>query len=263
MLTRNLKNALVAILVDLDVLWVPFRWKFDLSKAIAGQGERQDNYATRGMDLTVGGGAAERKAGEREIDELAALKLIRLYRAKGKRIGVKLTPHGDDLARHMTAGYTAFASYWLLERIAQGGVSQCSCLWECAILGIKNYDELHGESAPLAALEHKALPLLACGWIHASTDTVGRIGYSLTPPGRSALAAGPLPEPGDLEYDPEAGDLYDELWKPALEQRNTWLPSFPGLVHIPLSAGLWLTAEQWADRNARQAKVEADRGARK
>ena len=90
--------ALLAILADVDALWTPFRFDRSTAKAAAAIAERRDWYASKGMPFVYSGGAAERKAGERELRGLADCGFIRLH-GRAKWRGVSLTPAGDDYAR--------------------------------------------------------------------------------------------------------------------------------------------------------------------
>lgn len=233
-------KTLTKILADTDILWSPFR---DLDRhnyrpggAIA---ERRDQYTRHGVPFVVGGDAASRMAGSRQLAEYRSKGLVRLF-GSGRNRGVRLTPKGEAVARSLTACHVVSdpEPWAMLEAIAAVPFKRTNagCVLEVHLVD-SQYDQPR-ISYKLNRLEQMALPLITAGWLDAASDTEGRIGYSITDEGRAALAKGP-PDLGELPgMDDDDAELYDELLKAGLAERQQWKPD-RNVVWIPLSAGMW------------------------
>jgi hypothetical protein len=127
-------------------------------------------------------------------------------------------------------------SWPLLEVVAE--FADAGHVLEVDLLGV-DYGELE-DSAPLTDLEDFMVPLLARGLLTSASDALGRIGYGITPAGRAALARGkPKPSKDSPKYDSALGREYAREYLALVEERENWKPERPGLVAVPLSAGMW------------------------
>lgn len=235
-LPPTIKTAMIELLAATDAVFTPFRGTFETEMAGAAIFERRYLYPRHGV-RTIAGGAdgSIRRAGNRAFAGLVSRGLAQCV-GRGRERGVLLTPHGDDYARRMTAGFMAVDSFGLLawiDGLAAEGQHNDQFVSESDVLG-RDHDAM--QSKGLAMLEHKALPLLARGWLESQTDYGSRVGYRVTPTGKAATR----PEVGELpEFNHEAGEAYDGLYFSALKDRGSWQPSRHGVLWIPLSAGNW------------------------
>jgi hypothetical protein len=239
------RTALAAILADTDVIWSPFRWH---SWACAGMAaaiaERRWLYRKSGVSIVVGGGGAERQSGHRDLQALVSRGLIR-FSGRGRNRGVVLTQSGDNYARALCPTRRIDEAWWALERVRAveveyRGESNAGYMLENDILGFQPNAEINGNADKLTDFEDEVVSLLAAGLLKNSSDTEGRLGYQTTEAGRAALEAGNPGVPEDLpEYNSEFGMRFTDLLIEQLKLRESWRPSTPNQVWIPLSAGLW------------------------
>ena len=235
-------HLLAAILADVDALWWPYRVTLRSSPAFAAVLERRELYAGRGVELTMGGSAAERKSGERELAELAEHGWIRLYRSGGRRSGVALTTAGDDYIRSLCPSCRVDEAWPALRRVFKteqlfGDDTNCGFVLEHHVLNPRPSDD---DQKLLQDFEDDCTPLIARGLLESFSDTVGRLGYRTTKLGREALKGRKPKPPAEIpEYNPALGQEFIELFLQAMRNRETWQPSTPSQCVIPLSAGNW------------------------
>jgi hypothetical protein len=177
--------------------------------------------------------------------------LVTIATKSGRRFGVKLTPHGDDVARWFAAEPLLHECWPTLLRIADpiaAGVCR-GCIVREDDLAQTEYSE-PDVSAKLTDLELHLLPLKAAGLVDDTADREGRVWYSLTTSGRAALR-GPAPAmPADLPpYVSDWCDLHTETVDEALRGRMSWTPETRTLVIVPVSCGV-SPAKSWREHEA-------------
>jgi hypothetical protein len=233
--TLNQIHTLAQLQAYVDALWVPFRYGSEMSATVgAAIMEKRQDYPGCGVPLIVKGDGTQRLAGERELRALEKGGFIRLHFER-KRIGCSFTHFGDDYTRSLTAGDTARATHHLMKRMttAQKSGTNAGFVLETDILKT-SYDKV--SSAQLVALENMLLPLLHRGWVESHSDGEGRIGYRVTPVGSKQRIPKALVSPS---FDDYCCREYDRMFLEALAERETWTPSSPASISIPLSAGRW------------------------
>lgn len=236
------QSILTTVVALTDSVWAPYRWQNSASgKTASAISERRGEFIDRGVPYIAGGSAAHRKACERQLQDVADAGLLIILIA-GKRVGVRLTDRGDDVARALTAGYSARESYPLLAQVARAakaiGDSNAGFQWEgeCIHPPVNNLERpTVAEARRVCAFATRALPLLARQWLESSSDSTGVVGYLVTEVGCTAKRPKSTQLP---DYEPECGDEYDRVFSTALEERERW-ESRLKIVHIPLGAGSW------------------------
>jgi len=245
--TSEQLDALLQIAASTDALFMPMRPASPGGGNIAefaggwlcSVAESRQLFGRSGVPFAAGGSMAERQAAGRLLASLATLGLATVYSATWRRIGVSLTDRGDLWIRGLSGGYTPSEAWTILRQILKltdAGCVNAGHVSESDILGV-GYDKL--TSQELVDLEHRCIPLLVRGWLTSSCDGDGRVGYSITDLGRTALARTKprqprwLPMPNDAAFS-----RFSELYKLALADRQTW-KSQRSHVLIPLGAGSW------------------------
>ena len=232
-------ELLIALLARTDALWAPLRLNSHSRGLAAAVEERRAAYRRAGLPISGGGSDSQRKAASRE---LAAARAAGYVAIRGRtRLTAKLTDEADAYLRTLTAGYRIDQVRSLLELVqvlTDCGQHNCGAVCEVDLLDKSSYSQV--TSAEIGRLEQMAAPLLATGWLCTASDLKGRIGYSITPHGRRALATRwPQPPENLPEHcSCEVADAYDELLTVALVERDGWRAE-SSLVVVPLSCGTW------------------------
>lgn len=92
-------DFLIRLMAQADALHVPLR--DPSSPNWAAVCVRRRAYQARGVECSVGGTDADRKAGERSLKRMASARLLQTFRAGGKVASVRLTPRGDAVGRSL------------------------------------------------------------------------------------------------------------------------------------------------------------------
>jgi hypothetical protein len=242
-LTRNQESTLVQILAQTDALFYPHRMQDHNLRAACAIHERRCAFARRGVDLVIGGDAPRRLVGWRELQALQSAGFIKQHRL-AKRIGVSLTEKGDDIARALSAGVLARQVVMLLEHIefikeVFQGRGNCGFILETHLIKWgADYGDPGMMNSDLDQRANFLLPLLARGWIQSFGDMLGRIGYRTTELGR-AQTGRKWPRTRLPRADQILVDEYENLFDDVLAERESWKPSSPTHLLIPLGAGSW------------------------
>ena len=250
-------QMLLRLLAALETLFWPYRWVASrrVDRAAVAVFEKRSAYASEGLPWRIGGEGRDRQAGFKTLKRLQTAGLIRLHPGKrAQRAGVSLRMVDRCLS---VAPINVTSESWpLLEHVAKlesdpGVLSNSSFVVEHDVVGMAR-DSTDGLA--VVKFTDKAMPLLIAGLLETMSDTTGLIGWRVTPAGRLALASGP-PDTGELlEYDASLADEYLARVEVGLAERNEWIPERRTLVHVPLSAGLWMTTAQWKARRERIAQ---------
>ena len=242
-----LDDAKIAFLDDLlartDALFLPPRvWANPATclpnAAWAALEEGRHGFFRTGLSVPFSGDSAARKTGERLVESLEADRLVQIYRRNGRRAGLRLTRHGDDVARWFGATNQLIDSWvWLLrlESLIAGAVCHAGGrLVREDDLAAVDYGTNEAVQA-LRNLENNLLPLAAAGLVDDTCDMKGHVWYLLTKRGVAAIAKGcpmPLAMP---EFRPGYGVMHCELLERFLAERLTAQGS-PGHVVVPWPA---------------------------
>ena len=246
-LTDDQKTRLISLMATVEVLWTPLRFQKNLTDEPAAVAEQRSAFRKRGISLVVGGSAATRQRGNRDLKALADEDLIELI-GSGKGRCVRFTKFGDDYTRSLVPTKRIDEAWIALEIIDATdktfeGRSNCGYQLEFDILGIHGESESEngdGDYSRLLLLEDFALPLLANGFLESSSDGQGRLGYRLSKSGKKALAAGKPKAPKRMpKYDPALGKEYIDLYCAGLRDRENWKQAGRNHCVIPLGCGSW------------------------
>lgn len=241
-----LSALLVEILARVDGLFCNLREyrrgsPFLSQKALVAIDERRGTYlGGGGIALASGGSATDRKQAEREFDSLADMGLIAKHTQSGRRVTVSLTHHGEFVARSISATWDIASKWCVLEKLAALTDSPIAMEYG-GILWAREFD-LADEQKPdekpgtrLAVAEMATAPHKVRGWIVDGVDCEGRVCYSITTDGRTALANGAPEIPEDLPgMDEPLADWYSDALAEYANERATWKPETPNRLYIPL-----------------------------
>jgi hypothetical protein len=233
------QRILLEVLASTDALFSHHRWSASTAAVATAIAERRREFPAAGVPFVASGDAAQRKQAERDLADLQAAGLLVLLTSKSRRSGVRLTAVGDSYTRSLTGGYRLDEVHTLLELIdtvSRDGTNAGFAL-EADIAGC-NYGT-KADSIALNTLEAQSLCLHAAGWLTTSSDTLGRIGFAITPARRSRMSDRPIMPEGLPGFDNATSDLYDALLAERLRERDSWKPCEPSGVFIPLGAGSW------------------------
>jgi hypothetical protein len=251
MLTATDFSILTNILARTDALFSPMRvWKpmrlIPSNGVLVAIQERRAAFATEGVEYTTSGTSNERKEAERQLGALQSWGYLHVSTKTGRRIGVRLTDKGDDVARdHCCMPLYAQSHQRLLLRMKV--LLDHDVCWN----GMTTEDDLCGGAyetewgvRAVCELEAHAAPLLARGLIDELVRCGGWVGYQLTEAGTAALADKPVcPElKGGTDFEG-----YCALFDAYLEARQSWKPRRHQEVYIPLPAGADWPQRTWAD----------------
>jgi hypothetical protein len=241
-------QILTDVLARADALWSHPRC---LSRnAWAALAEQRAAFDADGIYLRVSGAADKRKSAERRLSDLEAAGVLTIAARAGRRVGVKLTRRGDDVARWFAAAPMLYQSWPLLQRMAAlvaAGVSMGPLVAETDLAAV-DYDGGEGPaSAALNLLELDLLAPKAAGLVEDHADAHGRVYLGLTPAGRRAVAGKPMAKPKGLpEYRTGWSDRHDALYRRYLAEREEATPKNINLVIVPLSCAMG-PAKSWRD----------------
>lgn len=219
---------LVRILAAVDVLFGPWPDSRENNRACFSIHERQRDYLEdRGLPWRVGGGGADRKAGERALGELKSEGLITLRKAARSHRCVGLTPTGDDHARTILGFHTVANSWPLFVALAES-VERGPGHW--ATIGIVADAVDDCEEKAWAWLS----PLLARGYLEAGMSSAGDDVFTVRPDQRK-LATGTPPETlADPAPDQRFNAIFWAAYNAAEAEKLTWKPSQPNACYISI-----------------------------
>lgn len=190
-----MNQTLLSILASVDALFSPYRGPRG-SVGRAGASDLRRRYREFGLPWGMGGNDRDRKAGQRELNELERSGRLVINRAGGKAVHVRLSDSEDDAMRKAVCLDTFHTSLDLLdhfgELIEKGfGYESQKCtwirettLWNSAIDAPMDNPT---DGKDLGRLEEWAFPLLVRGLLVSNSDLEGRAWYSMTPAGVSLL----------------------------------------------------------------------------
>jgi hypothetical protein len=229
-------------------LFLPARHRELPDEAVAAIYERRLHYQRFGLTDAPSerDDKQQRSRFRRAMQTAGWLRL----RGIGNAQGVKLTPRGYLTACCLAPGWAPWHVYPLLQLVAVLADAGLCHRDGGYVLENRILDSGTSDIGELTGLEDKMTPLIVLGLVEAMSDTVGRLGYRLTPAGRRQIDAGSILPPEDAPpYDASVADQYIADWTAATIARKSWLPSTTNDIAIPLSAGLWGSVQEGADGN--------------
>lgn len=240
-LTGPDKKLLVGILAKRDALLWPWRWQQRLSDKMPEIVRRQKEYlsGTQGI-LSKAEGTSWKTISDRR-QRLIAAGLLSAAVSGGQVTSVFLTPKGESLARGLVYWLATFSeSTTVLQRLLElsGGKANKpireSILWDHPCIG--SPVDWHHKT-------EMALPLLTAGVVRATSDTYGRIAYSI-------VAGAIIPEPEvPIDLNQQHEEAFSDLYLAAFNTERASLESCVvrnGLeIHIPLPGSGW-GEQDWA-----------------
>ena len=204
-------------------------------------------FAKSGIDWTSGAvGKAERKAAQRELEEVIGNNLARGFRPnKTKTLAVKLTEAGEALARALCGLPTMADSLDMLCDLAERSKRHPTYLQEKWI----GEDEITGvpwggQTRDYLHLEELFLPALGAEYMISNSNGLGHVRYAVTAAGWKFLDTHDDEANADQEpreaCDEEARTLYYQKIKEALTRLETSLPANTREIgFLPLPVALW------------------------
>ncbi len=233
-------EVLVHILALTDTAFLPVR-RWAAPRSVSAVYEARQAYISEGVPWRVGGAPAERQRAGRVLGELQDACLVTVFRNAVRATSVRLGDYAEALARALADLPSLADSRELLRRVAafQDACEEAGGTWENWLAGVKWSDtEAREERRKLVAVEEKALPALARGWLATGSTIRGHVRYAATEAGRDALDQESAPEPEDLPAaDVEArATYYRELEdaRAALRAKTPDRAGQVGMIPIPL-----------------------------
>lgn len=229
-------RLLIRLLAQTDALFIPLRDPSD--PCWSHVWERRGTFHKSGIAWRAGGTETARKSAERQLQELAKAKLVRIFRAGGRAVSVKLTPRGDAVGRDLAHLRPIDMAVELVQEMHSLRDDPESS----ADTGDSCHDNDHpwlpetaftypdrgvgwgdGNTLALIDVNHRmALPMVL-GWVESLCSTTRHVRYRLLPAGL-AVAEGKatphsLPEdlPGrqewaETQYDDDRDAARKDLW---------------------------------------------------
>ncbi len=226
-LTHSDKKLLVAMLARRDALFYPWRWSQSRGENYHEIVRRQKEYLSGEMGLPVKAtGKGDWKTASERRQRLIDAGLLSASHSGGQVVTMFLAAKGEAIARALVDWVATFDECLpVLHRLFEltGGepnkAIRESLLWQYPCVG---------SPQEWNHLTDRILPALTAGVVRATSDTVGRIAYSI-------VAESPIPEQASvtLQAEPWASDAYLAMFnaeRASLEQcepRNTlevWIP---------------------------------------
>lgn len=231
-------TELLRILAAVDVLFSPMH-RPDRGTANSCCAEiftRQQSYLRgEGLRWIVGGGQAERKAGERVLSELKEAGFIVLPRRRGSHRHVSLTARGDDVGRLLIGHPTAADAWRLLQAVVEAVADRRGVGPDGPGVWLLEKQVTVGDVGDVDAVREMMLPLIVRGYVSNGIDVDGGLYYTSTPIGKEA-SQGPPPEPqDDIEFMEEAREIYEDAYATARTERDSWRAA-SGHIFIPFPA---------------------------
>jgi hypothetical protein len=243
-------TVLIRILAETDALFRPLRdprspnWRTVCGMRVC--------YASAGLPWHVGGADAERKAGQRELDELRAARLAVTTATADRTSHVKLTARGDAVARRLAdlPGLPeAVDTCRLMDSLRNDDDSAAPGSTDdhaddrpylaetCFADGRRGWNP--GESNFLPpVMDQMALPAVL-GWVQSNGDAGRHVRFRLTPRGLSVARGEHVPRSfrGLPSWERWAFDAYENAFDSALKDlRGKDDGSFDiGMISLPCS----------------------------
>ena len=234
--------SIIELLAGTNELFRPIRLWTD-SRQVCAVVERRERYHRGGQPYHAGGDEAGRKQAERVADELESSGVVVFQRRRKKRVFWKLSDAADWGLRALVGlrGWEPMVVAMLAIREHHNtGTTSVAETW---LAGPEAWGTPQG-AALRTTVEAMLSAALVRNLVTAWSDRVGCVSYRLTDQGRAYLNAPTLP-PADLpRFDDGAADVYDRASEHAEAEPAT--PSRENVSVIPLSAGLWPSAEDRA-----------------
>ena len=221
---------LIRILGAVDSLFGEWPSSRDHNATCFAINERQLAYTQgQGLRWTVGGGAEQRKVGERLLAELSDAGMVILPKSDGKHRCVGLSPLGDDYARSLL-GFARVAETWPLFVAFAEVVERGPGRWASAA----TIASWIGESDPRLGWP-MLYPLLSRGYLEAGASSVGETVFTVM---KTCLELADNDVPA-LLADPKPDQRFnDEVYWPAHDaaelDKATWQPSRPNCVYCSI-----------------------------
>jgi len=246
------RGWLVSLLSEADALFAPWRIVVDTaSGARRGKGgwpacwERRRTYRDFGLRATGTGTAAQRKASERFITEVAEVGWITLELQDNRR-HVRLVDEADDILRAVCglqlASDTCFECL-IIQALREQGRHNAGCVLEddiCELLQAA-FESVGSDRyrcdlpQQRAQLEIDLRATLTRGILRSHSDTNSHVGYSLA----VEIDQMPTPPPDLPDFCQRWAHHYDAMFQKFRKARKHWETNSREVV-IPLSSGLWL-----------------------
>ncbi len=200
---------LLDVLAKVDALFWPCRFAGDEARQAVA--ELRAEYRELGLVWRVGGDAAARQAGLRELDALAAAGRLIVTRTPGRQsVFVRLPAAVDTELRRQVclADYDAALGLlgWLGSEIDAGhGLGHGGRTWvrETRLAGVEYGGPDCGRI--LGAQAECMLPLLVRGLADSNADSLGRVWYALEPAGEPLAAEMIEADRHPARLEPDAG----------------------------------------------------------
>lgn len=230
-------TTLIDVLARTDAIFRPMRKADWVPPAPSNLWEARRRFSSAGVLWRVGGGGANRLAGERELVGLQEMSLLVLC-GKAKRSGVRLSETAEIGVRALCGlpldAHAALCRVVLLTEEREG---LCSELWIAELDEYADTDDCRNALWETMLL---VLPALVRGWVASNSDVQGAVYYYPTPAG---LAAAQLPAPALPTNSPKwsepIGRFYHDQTIAARQRLRTSKPSSPSEIgECPLSASL-------------------------
>jgi hypothetical protein len=237
-------ELLVRIISMVDATWRPLRaadWKERSPAAIY---EARARFEQMGVPCPTADGDLAQRAIRRRLNELQRAGLIKLC-GKERRFSARATRAGDMRGRALAGLPNVNEAHTFLadvRRLAGSGDGYSGMAREIWFFDAADYEDSEAFRGSLLAVQEFAAPALWRDWAIAESDTFGRVYYSLTKAGRTALL---LPEP-ELPTDlPEpSGDAYRLYDLESVAFRQRLRASEPAesreIGYVPLPASIAL-----------------------
>lgn len=243
-MTENLDKVLIRLLADTDAVFTPLRGRCDIRLAGCLLDARAD-FRRWGLPLRRGGGDAERKSHERELDRLEKSGAVIFHRRSGFRVAWKLSDTADWITRHMVTphGFSEMlVVMFAIREHSDAGHHNHGHVGDWH-LALPAGDRLGAASCVrVAQVGDMAAAALARGYLSSWADGNGALGYRLTPEGREFLDD---PKPPAIDWpkfdEPRwtaATAMYEARLAESIESLRMVKAAPRGLA-IPLSCGDW------------------------
>ena len=213
MMQPNVREILIGLLAATDALFEPVRNWAD-PRHIAGIGEQQTQFRTRGLRIdSMGGDASARKEHERRLDEIEQTKLVIFSRRGGKRTFWRLTDSADWALRRFCTCSDYQDTLTILYAVrcqADAGCCNSGIVpdWTLACGPHRGDKWSENEKWHIKYLRWASAAALCRGWLMSWSDRDGANGYHITDLGRSFLANPVEPQIEWPDYDDAANDRY-------------------------------------------------------
>ena len=190
---------------------------------------RQRQYlAGHGLPWRTGGGASERKQGERTLITLGTQGHVITHKADRSHRHVALTDTGDDHARSLL-GFYRCCDCWNVFRALAAAIQAGPGKWATA----KHITEALGEADQRSAWA-LLYPLLAHGLAESFVDTRGRTVFTVHPKHWPTAAGDPPALLADPKPDERLNPIFWAAFDAAERDKRGWKPRWENSVLVPV-----------------------------